>query len=979
MTRIPTLFGLCVTMIVTSAVPALGQAPTITSPTPNQVFRAGPDYASDVLHDPWDFNNPEDIAQHPHMYLGWNESTSALSNGPSAFLTTPGWFTGTSNHTNPGLGLLYSGGALAASPGRSGQKYPIDSTRYQVLSFKIRLTGTPSAVVLRWFTHAFGAPGGGQAIVNGVVQGDAVYALDLGAPWSSEPVTGVRLDPTSSVGTTVQMDWVRLTTVDATMPVTVEGCGGGSHDVAIVEEGTGGVARSVGTISGSSASTTVNYGIFPPGAYRLRVACSAGPIEDRPFIINGPPLVTVLDPDERGGADYAATVLGNPWDMEDGADVPEAGNLESLSQPNAPGGGHMLRASNSSNPALSGDPQVFLLSGPNNFTPIASRRYRYLTYTLKIDAPFGTDPSRDEGSLVRIHWGSGPSLFSGGATTQDILVWPGRNTYTIDLGAMTKANLGLDENCPAPCPEWTARSPRFLRIDPHEFGRAGVFFDLDNVTLAASDEVALGGAFPVRWNIADGDPRGYNLEMFYDADPSFANGGWTLIGSGPVSAGPGQFAWTPPAPGNYYIHLRVTEVGTHAPQVAVRTSTGFLHVPSPIAPGVLSIATHASGGGAHAPFNIGGCAYNSAGGAHDEVFVYAHPRQGQMGGAFQYLGYNAAGGLGTIGPGPCAGGPPGYQVSNVFGLSPGLWAFRVLARNTQTGDIEHVLADNVNVALTAAAARNLRASVSGNTVTLAWDPPGQGSLSQYRIEAAPNPNFAPYSHAVFSASQTSVTATLGNGTYYMRIRTGNTYTTEGPTSNVINFTLPGGGAVAPPGAVTLAGQLNANPVSLNWSQAGGGAATYALHAGSAPGASNVAVVPMGAATGLPPVVVPTGVTIYARIVASNAAGSTVSNEVVVQVPAAGPPGGPPIQLDPVVSGNTVMIRWNPPAGGATPTSYTIVGRLPGSPAVLATAPGLTSTSLTVSGVPRGSYLLTIVAMYGGTPSIESNAKTLVVP
>jgi hypothetical protein len=115
-----------------------------------------------------------------------------------------------------------------------------------------------------------------------------------------------------------------------------------------------------------------------------------------------------------------------------------------------------------------------------------------------------------------------------------------------------------------------------------------------------------------------------------------------------------------------------------------------------------------------------------------------------------------------------------------------------------------------------------------------------------------------------------------------------------------------------------------------------------------------------------------------RIVASNAAGSAVSNEVVVHVPAQGPPGGPPVQLDPTISGRTVTLRWNPPAGGATPTSYTLVGRVEGSPTVIAALPGVTATSFTVPGVPPGNFVVTIVAMYGSRPSVESNPKTLMV-
>ncbi len=973
MTRIVTLVGLCVTALVTSAVPAIGQS--IQAPIPNQVFPAGPDYATDVLHDPWDYNNIEDIGHHPDDYTGWAQSNSARTSGPGIFLSG-GRFVATNATGDPKVGLLYAGGV--PDTGRSGLRYPVSTSLYRKLSFRMKATNAGTSVVdVLWSFGAYGSATGSARSPQTASDGDRIYQIDLvnnpaagGAYTSQSTVSGFRLDPVSAASPAqVEIDWVRLTAADnsanaALMDVLTTGCG--SRSVAVFD----GVTT---TAVQTNAQNRFNYGIFPPGSYQLLVSCNGSPLAPVPFTINDPPQVAVLQPSDRSGADYATVVRGNPWNMDDIGDLATAGNLDQGGFVAAPGGGLMLQGRNvfDPNPSVTGDPTLFWLYGEGGSRPIASTRYRYLTFTTQLHHAFDLGL----GSVARIYWGSAPH-FGGAATgTDDILVWPGRNTYTLDLATLTLGN-GL-EDCSGGFCSWTQGSKRFFRFDPHEFGDRQVVFDLDNVTLTAPSEVVQGQVFPIQWVTAGAGAGSINL--YYDTDRNPASGRQG-IASG-IGIAQTSYGWNVGglAPGDYYIYVEVNEPTHTGTDVRGAYSTGVLRVLPANGPGVVSIASHASGGAASSPFTISGCAYNGAGGADDEVIVYAHPLQGQMGGVVQLLGHNPAGGMGTLASAPCAGGLPGYQVSDIGGLTAGLWTFRVLGRNTLTGDFEEAQAQNVTVGLTAGAPRNFRASVSGNTVSLAWDPPASSGVTQYRIEAAGDPSFANFSWAILPPTQTSVTATLPNGTFFLRVRAGNTYSNDGPPSNVINFTLPGGGAVAPPGPITLGGQVNANPVALNWSQAGGGAAAYVLHAGTAPGASNLAVVPMGSATSLPPVVVPPGVAIFVRIVASNAAGSTVSNEVVVNVPALGPPGGPPIQLDPLVSGHTVTLRWNLPAGGAAPTSYTLVGRLPGSSAVLATAGGLTGTSLTVPGVPSGSYVITVVAFYGSTPSGESNAKALNVP
>jgi hypothetical protein len=99
--------------------------------------------------------------------------------------------------------------------------------------------------------------------------------------------------------------------------------------------------------------------------------------------------------------------------------------------------------------------------------------------------------------------------------------------------------------------------------------------------------------------------------------------------------------------------------------------------------------------------------------------------------------------------------------------------------------------------------------------------------------------------------------------------------------------VPGGGGcgTAPTAPTSLASTVVGDQVTLNWTAPAAGcpATGYVIQAGSAAGASNLALLNVGASTSLT-VTAPPG-TYYVRVVATNAAGGSVpSNEIVVVVP-----------------------------------------------------------------------------------------------
>jgi hypothetical protein len=173
----------------------------------------------------------------------------------------------------------------------------------------------------------------------------------------------------------------------------------------------------------------------------------------------------------------------------------------------------------------------------------------------------------------------------------------------------------------------------------------------------------------------------------------------------------------------------------------------------------------------------------------------------------------------------------------------------------------------------------VRADVNGTTVTLSWElPPGTNIFLEVFIRQGPR-LFAGWVGAV-----SSVTGTLPPGTYSFTISTDGLSRLAGA-----DFTVEGGSPGVPPGVpampiVTLSGQF----VTLNWAApvSGGAVIDYQLEAGSAPGASNIAIVrtvaPTLSATAPPGIY-------YVRVRARNAAGlGPASPEVVIDVTGGAP-------------------------------------------------------------------------------------------
>ncbi len=570
-----------------------GRTTTITQAAPPIVITfparlaAGPDFATDVLHDAWDMSNVEDISPNPGETMGWTDF--AVSGGLAGGTTVAG---GSANNST--IELLHRGNFGLVNPGKNGLNFPIDTAKYKKVAVRMSDSGTGENPQIYWAHQAWGdpaatdqgaGPGLGYRFLPPTANGVRILAADLtqnngGVLWIDGLVRGLRIDPNNEhSGQRMFVDWIRLTYGDDVPGAAVQAIrwtGGGGAAAIDVVDAAGTIVNVATNVPGGSYNW--NYGVLPPGAYTLRITTVDGTTRSQAFTINAPPTIRVTDPSRITGADYATTVLGNAWDMSSPNDIQASANLTGVTfdgQLNATG---------------SGDPNVTLLGNTNNANAaIDTSKYRYLTYRMQIDGAF-------DGlySLATVAWASASTLDAGSVTfTRPMLVWPGANSYTVDLAGLTEANGGLDPRFGTERLPWTASSKTQFRFDPHEFSSR--VFHLDDVKLTAIPVAS--GTYTIRYAGSDADASDTpTVALFYDTDQDPANGK-TAIVSGLALSGSGSYAWDTSVvtPGTYYVYAEASD--------GVQTSGAYSDAPIQIAAVPCSFSLSPSA--AAAPFTGG--------------------------------------------------------------------------------------------------------------------------------------------------------------------------------------------------------------------------------------------------------------------------------------------------------------------------------------------------------------------------------------
>jgi predicted phage tail protein len=201
-----------------------------------------------------------------------------------------------------------------------------------------------------------------------------------------------------------------------------------------------------------------------------------------------------------------------------------------------------------------------------------------------------------------------------------------------------------------------------------------------------------------------------------------------------------------------------------------------------------------------------------------------------------------------------------------------------------------------------------------------WSAPSS-LVTGYRLEAGTAPGLSNAANTVIGPTTSFFTSGVPAGTYYVRVRAIDA-TGESAPSNEAVVVVGGGGCAAAPAAPTaLPAIVIGSTVTLSWTPPAVGCAPtqYSVHAGSAPGLANLAVVNAGGALAFS-ATAPSG-TYYVRVVAQNAFGiSAPSNEIAFNIGSTPPPAPPaPSVLETVHSGQI--------SGGSAPCA-TALGSQP---------------------------------------------------
>lgn len=258
--------------------------------------------------------------------------------------------------------------------------------------------------------------------------------------------------------------------------------------------------------------------------------------------------------------------------------------------------------------------------------------------------------------------------------------------------------------------------------------------------------------------------------------------------------------------------------------------------------------------------------------------------------------------------------------------------------------------------LGAKAPTNLRARPKGTATEFTWDAPANPPAG-YVIEAG------------LASGQTLGTLPIGNvtsfsldvppGSYYVRVRTAGAV---GGTEELSNEVLVRGGCSAPPLPPTaLAAAVNGSTLSLSWTAPDALVSTYVLSAGSAPGLSDIATVPLSGATTTVSGAVPAG-SYFVRVLAVNACGASAptSDIRVVMGAADALPGAPSA---PVLTslGGLPALQWTAPPGSVTGYVLEVGSDIGLSDLGTATQGPFTNFTLAFS-IPRGTYIVRVRAV-----------------
>ena len=402
------LAGACLTLaalllcLSQGAVQAAPSVITLTGPAPNTVIAETDDYATQVLNDPWDMNNLDDLDQ-PYHLTNYGVNNGIWSGTTTGAPSTASVFLQYQNYSNS---YSYLGE-------NDGVNKPIDANRYKNLTFRM-YSAAASHSIMYYFQHYNYTPAGNTGIIP-IQAGWHIYSVDLGTAGTGNwlqngPYEGLRLDPPSpGSGNVVQFDWVRLTPATGdTVRITWTGATGGNANLYLSYSPTATEDNEylIATTSATAGAYSWNTTGVAPGSYYIHAESGGAWSAIGPLIVNQAPLVRIDAPGPLSGEEYSYASQAEGWDGNFPSQFDAVENVNNLSfAPDA------IRGA----PA-NVDPALYWL---DQDTPnaIDANKYHYFNAKMWLSPP-AARPFSPFNAGTRLLWGSNPNL----STTEVILM-----------------------------------------------------------------------------------------------------------------------------------------------------------------------------------------------------------------------------------------------------------------------------------------------------------------------------------------------------------------------------------------------------------------------------------------------------------------------------------------------------------------------------------------------------------------------------
>jgi hypothetical protein len=264
---------------------------------------------------------------------------------------------------------------------------------------------------------------------------------------------------------------------------------------------------------------------------------------------------------------------------------------------------------------------------------------------------------------------------------------------------------------------------------------------------------------------------------------------------------------------------------------------------------------------------------------------------------------------------------------------------------------------------------DLRAAVVGSSVTFAWTPPSTSVVpTGYVLEGGLSPGSV---QARLHSPGTGTIFTLPApvGVFYVRVRA-SIGLAESEPSPEIQVNVGVDGPPSPP--IGLLGLADGDFLALAWQNTfAGGAPSGMVLDVSGDRSEHRQLPPLTdqfSFSGVPP-----GTYTFALRAFNDSGESSPSNAVTLTFPGTCSPPTTPANFSASNSGNTIVLRWSPPASGAAPTRYVLSVTGP-------TAGEFSVTGLAVSGaVGQGTYTISVASANSCGTSVPTPTKTITIP